>query len=140
MSPQFSYSDLLPIGADKTKYRNLGKAGVSVIKLGDRDFLQVSTEALTLLTETAIHDISHYLRTEHLQQLANILKDPEASPNDRFVALDLLKNANISAGGILPMCQDTGTALVMGKKGQYVLTTSKDEVAISQGIIIMLLS
>jgi fumarate hydratase class I len=134
MSPQFSYSDLLPIGADKTKYRNLGKAGVSVIKLGDREFLQVSPEALTLLTETAIHDISHYLRAEHLQQLANILKDPEASPNDRFVALDLLKNANISAGGILPMCQDTGTALVMGKKGQYVLTTSKDEVAISQGI------
>ena len=134
MSPQFSYSDLLPIGEDKTKYRSLGKDGVSVIKLGDREFLQVAPEALTLLTETAIHDISHYLRTEHLQQLANILKDPEASPNDRFVALDLLKNANISAGGILPMCQDTGTALVMGKKGQYVLTTAKDEVAISQGI------
>ena len=134
MSPQFSYSDLLPIGEDKTKYRSLGKNGVSVIKLGDREFLQVAPEALTLLTETAIHDISHYLRTEHLQHLANILKDPEASPNDRFVALDLLKNANISAGGILPMCQDTGTALVMGKKGQYVLTTAKDEVAISQGI------
>ena len=134
MSPQFSYSELLPIGEDKTKYRNIGKAGVSVIKLGDREFLQVAPEALTLLTETAIHDISHYLRAEHLQQLANILKDPEASPNDRFVALDLLKNANISAGGILPMCQDTGTALVMGKKGQYVLTTAKDEVAISQGI------
>ena len=134
MSPQFSYSDLLPIGEDKTKYRNIGKVGVSVIQLGDREFLQVAPEALTLLTETAIHDISHYLRAEHLQQLANILKDPEASPNDRFVALDLLKNANISAGGILPMCQDTGTALVMGKKGQYVLTTSKDEVAISQGI------
>jgi fumarate hydratase class I len=134
MSPQFSYSDLLPIGEDKTKYRNIGKDGVSVIKLGDREFLQVAPEALTLLTETAIHDISHYLRAEHLQQLANILKDPEASPNDRFVALDLLKNANISAGGILPMCQDTGTALVMGKKGQYVLTTAKDEVAISQGI------
>ena len=134
MAPQFSYSDLLPIGEDKTKYRNLGKVGVSVIKLGDRDFLQVAPEALTLLTETAIHDISHYLRAEHLQQLANILKDPEASPNDRFVALDLLKNANIAAGGILPMCQDTGTALVMGKKGQYVLTTAKDEVAISQGI------
>ena len=134
MAPQFSYSDLLPIGEDKTKYRNLGNTGVSVIKLGDREFLQVAPEALTLLTETAIHDISHYLRAEHLQQLANILKDPEASPNDRFVALDLLKNANIAAGGILPMCQDTGTALVMGKKGQYVLTTSKDEVAISQGI------
>jgi fumarate hydratase class I len=134
MSPQFSYSDLLPIGEDKTKYRNIGKAGVSVVKLGDREFLQVQPEALTLLTETAIHDISHYLRAEHLRQLADILKDPEASPNDRFVALDLLKNANISAGGILPMCQDTGTALVMGKKGQYVLTTAKDEVAISQGI------
>ena len=134
MAPQFSYSDLLPIGEDKTKYRNIGTDGVSVIKLGDREFLQVSPEALTLLTETAIHDISHYLRAEHLQQLANILKDPESSPNDRFVALDLLKNANISAGGILPMCQDTGTALVMGKKGQYVLTTAKDEVAISQGI------
>jgi fumarate hydratase class I len=134
MSPQFSYSDLLPLGEDKTKYRNIGKAGVSVIKLGDREFLQVQPEALTLLTETAIHDISHYLRAEHLQQLANILKDPESSPNDRFVALDLLKNANISAGGILPMCQDTGTALVMGKRGQYVLTTAKDEVAISQGI------
>ena len=134
MAPQFSYSDLLPIGEDKTKYRNIGKDGVSVVKLGDREFLQVAPEALTLLTETAIHDISHYLRAEHLQQLANILKDPEASPNDRFVALDLLKNANISAGGILPMCQDTGTAIVMGKKGQYVLTTAKDEVAISQGI------
>ena len=134
MTPQFSYSDLLPIGEDKTKYRNIGKSGVNVIKLGDKEFLQVSPEALTLLTETAIHDISHYLRAEHLQQLANILKDPESSPNDRFVALDLLKNANISAGGILPMCQDTGTALVMGKKGQYVLTTAKDEVAISQGI------
>ena len=134
MSPQFSYADLLPIGEDKTKYRNIGKAGVSVIKLGDREFLQVEPEALTLLSETAIHDISHYLRAEHLQQLANILKDPEASPNDRFVALDLLKNANISAGGILPMCQDTGTALVMGKRGQYVLTTAKDEFAIAQGI------
>jgi fumarate hydratase class I len=134
MSPQFSYSDLLPLGEDKTKYRNIGKAGVSVIKLGNREFLQVAPEALTLLTETAIHDISHYLRAAHLQQLANILKDPESSPNDRFVALDLLKNANISAGGILPMCQDTGTALVMGKKGQYVLTTAKDEVAIAQGI------
>ena len=134
MSPQFSYADLLPLGEDKTKYRNIGKAGVSVIKLGDREFLQVGPEALTLLSETAIHDISHYLRAAHLQQLANILKDPEASPNDRFVALDLLKNANIAAGGILPMCQDTGTALVMGKKGQNVLTTAKDEVAIAQGI------
>jgi fumarate hydratase class I len=134
MSPNFSYSDLLPIGADTTRYRLVSKDGVSVIKLGDKEFLQVSPEALTLLTETAMHDISHYLRSEHLEQLAKILKDPESSPNDRFVALDLLKNANIAAGGILPMCQDTGTALIMGKKGQYVLTTSKDEVALSQGV------
>jgi fumarate hydratase class I len=134
MSPTFSYSDLLPLGADTTKYRSLGKDGVSVVKLGDKEFLQVTPEAIAKLTEVAIHDINHYLRPEHLQQLANILQDPEASANDRFVALDLLKNANISAGGVLPMCQDTGTALVMGKKGQYVLTESKDEVAIAQGI------
>ena len=134
MAPDFSYSDLLPIGADSTKYRLVSQEGVSVIKLGDKEFLQVEPSALTLLTETAIHDISHYLRTEHLEQLAKILKDPEASANDRFVALDLLKNANIAAGGILPMCQDTGTALIMGKKGQYVLTTAKDEIALSQGV------
>ena len=134
MSPNFSYSDLLPIGADTTKYRLISREGVSVVKLGDKEFLQVEPSALTLLTETAIHDISHYLRSEHLEQLAKILKDPEASANDRFVALDLLKNANIAAGGILPMCQDTGTALIMGKKGQYVLTTAKDEVALSQGV------
>jgi len=134
MSPTFSYSDLLPIGPDTTKYRKIGNEGVSTIKLGDKEFLQIEPIALEKLTETAIHDISHYLRPAHLQQLANIISDPEASPNDRFVAIDLLKNANISAGGILPMCQDTGTAIVMGKKGQYVLTTGKDEIAISQGI------
>ena len=134
MSPTFSYSDLLPIGADTTKYRKIGSEGVSTIKLGDKEFLQIEPIALEKLTETALHDISHYLRPAHLQQLANIISDPEASPNDRFVAIDLLKNANISAGGILPMCQDTGTAIVMGKKGQYVLTTGKDEEAISQGI------
>ena len=134
MAPTFSYSDMLPIGPDTTKYRLLTKEGVSVEKLGDKQFLQVTAEALTLLTETAIHDISHYLRSEHLEQLSKILTDPEASANDRFVALDLLKNANIAAGGILPMCQDTGTALIMGKKGQYVLTSSKDEVALAQGV------
>ena len=132
--PNFSYSDLLPLGDDKTKYRLVSKEGVTVVKLGDKEFLQVEPAALEKLTSEAIHDINHYLRAEHLQQLTNIVKDPEASPNDRFVAIDLLKNANIAAGGILPMCQDTGTALVMGKKGQYVLTTGKDEVAISQGI------
>jgi fumarate hydratase, class I len=132
--PNFSYSDLLPLGEDKTKYRLVSKEGVSVVKLGDKEFLQIEPAALEKLTSEAIHDINHYLRAEHLQQLTNIVKDPESSPNDRFVAIDLLKNANIAAGGILPMCQDTGTALVMGKKGQYVLTTGKDEVAISQGI------
>ena len=134
MSPQFSYSDLLPLGEDSTKYRLLTKDGVSVKKHGDLEFLHVEPSALTALSEVAIHDISHYLRAAHLQQLANILNDPEASPNDRFVATDLLKNANIAAGGILPMCQDTGTALIMGKKGQHVLTSGKDEVALSQGI------
>jgi len=134
MSPTFSYSDMLPLGADTTNYRKLDIDGVTVIKHGDQEFLQVAPEAIAHLTETAIHDINHYLRPDHLQQLANIMADPEASANDRFVALDLLKNANIAAGGVLPMCQDTGTALVMGKKGQYVLTTSKDEVAIAQGV------
>jgi fumarate hydratase class I len=134
MSPTFSYSDLLPLGEDTTQYRHIGNEGVSVVKLGDQEFLQVTPEAIAKLTEEAIHDINHYLRPDHLQQLANIMNDPEASANDRFVALDLLKNANIAAGGVLPMCQDTGTALVMGKKGQYVLTTSKDEVAVAQGV------
>jgi fumarate hydratase, class I len=132
--PNFSYSDLLPLGEDTTKYRLVSREGVSVVQLGDKEFLQVEPSALVKLTSEAIHDINHYLRAEHLQQLTNIVKDPEASPNDRFVAIDLLKNANIAAGGVLPMCQDTGTALVMGKKGQFVLTTGKDEVAISQGI------
>ena len=100
MSPEFTYSDLLPIGPDTTKYRSLGTEGVRTLKVGELEFLEIAPEAIEKLTSTAIHDISHYLRAEHLQQLANILKDPEASPNDRFVALDLLKNANISAGGI----------------------------------------
>jgi fumarate hydratase class I len=134
MAPDFSYSDFLPLGKDSTKYRNLGTAGISTEKIGNREILTISPEAIEALTSTAMHDISHYLRTAHLEQLASILKDPESSPNDRFVALDLLKNANISAGGILPMCQDTGTALVMAKKGQNVFTQSKDEEVISKGI------
>ena len=134
MSPQFTYSDLLPLGEDSTHYRLLTKEGVSVKKHGDLEFLHIEASALSHLSEVAIHDISHYLRAAHLQQLTNILSDPEASPNDRFVATDLLKNANIAAGGVLPMCQDTGTALITGKKGQYVLTSSKDEIALSQGI------
>ena len=132
--PEFIYEDLLPIGEDKTEYRLISKEGVSTFEADGKSFLKVAPEAIRNLTQIAIHDINHYLRSAHLQQLANILSDPESSPNDRFVALDLLKNANISAGGVLPMCQDTGTALVMGKKGQQVLTSERDEVTISRGI------
>ena len=134
MAPEFSYQDLLPIGPDKTEYRLISNEGVSTFTADGRQFLKVSKDAISNLTQVAMHDISHYLRREHLEQLANILKDPESSPNDRFVATDLLKNANISAGGILPMCQDTGTAIVMGKKGQQVLTEEKDEISISRGV------
>jgi fumarate hydratase class I len=134
MAPEFNYSDLLPIGPDQSEYRFLGKEGVEVVEAAGRTFITVSPEAITKLTEEAIHDINHYLRPAHLQQLRNIIDDKDASANDRFVALDLLKNANISAGGILPMCQDTGTALVMGKKGQQVLTTERDEISISRGV------
>ncbi|MSV65506.1 MAG: fumarate hydratase, partial [Actinobacteria bacterium] len=132
--PEFTYEDLLPIGPDTTQYRKISSDGVSTFTAEGMEFLKVSPEAIANLTEVAIHDISHYLRSEHLQQLQNILKDPESSPNDRFVAIDLLKNANISAGGVLPMCQDTGTAIVMGKKGQRVLTSEKDEISVSKGV------
>jgi fumarate hydratase class I len=128
--PQFDYTDLLPTGPADTPYRLLTTDGVSV----DGDFVRVQPEALRLLTETAMRDIAHLLRPGHLQQLRTILDDPEASPNDRFVALDLLKNANIAAGGVLPMCQDTGTAIVMGKRGQQVLTRGRDEEHISRGV------
>ena len=132
--PEFIYEDLLPIGEDETEYRLVSNEGVSTFEADGRTFLKVSPEAIRKLTEVAMHDISHYLRSDHLAQLAKILRDPESSPNDRFVALDLLKNANISAGGILPMCQDTGTAIIMGKKGQQVLTSERDEVTISRGV------
>jgi len=132
--PEFNYEDLLPIGPDETEYRLVTTEGVSTFAAQGMEFLQVGPEAITALTAEAIHDISHYLRSAHLQQLKNILDDVEASPNDRFVALDLLKNANIAAGGVLPMCQDTGTAIVMGKKGQRTLTSEKDEVSISRGV------
>ncbi|MFD6881085.1 fumarate hydratase [Rhodococcus sp. NPDC060084] len=131
----FLYEDLLPIGEDPTEYRLLTSEGVSTVEGPDgRTFLKVEPEALRLLTETALHDISHYLRTDHLKQLASILDDPEASDNDKFVALDLLKNANIAAAGVLPMCQDTGTAIVMGKRGQQVLTPGDDEESIARGV------
>ncbi|WTW95300.1 fumarate hydratase [Streptomycetaceae bacterium NBC_01309] len=128
------YTDLLPLGEDTTPYRLVTSEGVSTFEAGGRRFLQVEPEAMTLLAREAMRDIAHLLRPGHLAQVAKILDDPEASPNDRFVALDLLKNANIAAGGVLPMCQDTGTAIVMGKRGQHVLTDGRDEEHLSLGI------
>lgn len=132
--PEFAYTDLLPLGEDTTPYRLVTSEGVSTFEADGRTFLKVEPEALRKLAAEAMHDISHYLRPAHLAQLRRILDDPEASPNDRFVALDLLKNANIAAAGVLPMCQDTGTAIVMGKRGQNVLTQGGDEAALSHGI------
>ncbi|MCX9191565.1 fumarate hydratase [Carbonactinospora thermoautotrophica] len=137
--PDFAFTEILPLGPDQTPYRLLTTEGISTFEAGDRRFLQVEPEVLTLLTREAMRDIAHLLRPSHLRQLRDILDDPEASPNDRFVALDLLKNANIAAGGVLPMCQDTGTAIVMGKKGELVLTGGpanavSDEEAISRGV------
>lgn len=132
---EFAYEDLLPIGPDRTEYRLLSTEGVSTVEgPGGRTFLQVSPQALQTLTDEAMHDIAHYLRPAHLAQLRRIIDDPDASNNDRFVALDLLKNANIAAGGVLPMCQDTGTAIVMGKRGQHVLSEGADEAAIARGV------
>ncbi|MBB4917939.1 fumarate hydratase [Streptosporangium saharense] len=132
--PEFDYTDLLPLGPDETEYRLISTEGVRVVEAAGRRFLEVDPEALRLLTETAIHDISHYLRSSHLAQLRKIIEDPESSGNDRFVALDLLKNASISASGVLPMCQDTGTAIVMGKRGRHVLTDGADAEHISHGV------
>jgi fumarate hydratase class I len=130
----FTYSDLLPIGPDQTEYRLVSEEGVSSFEAGGERFLRVAPEALTRLTSEAMHDIAHYLRPAHLAQLRRIIDDPDSSANDRFVALDLLKNANIAAAGVLPMCQDTGTAIVMGKKGERVLTGRDDGEAISRGV------
>jgi fumarate hydratase class I len=132
--PDFQYSDLLPTGRDDTPYRLVSTEGVSTFEANGRTFLQVDPAALRLLTSEAMHDIAHYLRPAHLAQLRTIIDDPEASGNDRFVALDLLKNVNISAGGVLPMCQDTGTAIVMGKKSEGVLTGADDGEWISRGV------
>ncbi len=130
----FQFSELLPLGPDTTEYRFIGTEGVSTFDTPEGTFLKVDPSAIVTLTEHAMSDIAHLLRPGHLQQLADILTDPEASDNDRFVALDLLKNASISAGGVLPMCQDTGTAIVKGKKGQFVFTGGNDEEAISRGV------
>jgi fumarate hydratase class I len=128
------YSEMFPLGEDTTDYRKLSSDHVGMEKFRGQDVLTIAPEALTELTETAFRDISHLLRPSHLQQLRNILDDETASKNDHFVAYDLLKNAGISAGGVLPMCQDTGTAIIMGKKGQHVFTGVDDEEAISRGV------
>ena len=131
---QFSFTELLPTGADETTYRRLSSDGVTNHASFGRKFLEVEPQLLTVLTSAATHDIAHLLRPAHLRQLRSILDDPEASPNDRYVARDLLKNACIAAGGVLPMCQDTGTAIVMGKRGQHVLTDGRDEEHIARGV------
>jgi len=130
----FQFQDMLPLGKDETPYRLVTNDHVTTIEAAGRTFLKVDIEGLTLLAREAMRDIAHLLRPGHLAQLARILEDAEASPNDRFVAMELLRNANIAAGFILPSCQDTGTAIVMGKKGQYVLTEGNDEAALAKGI------
>ncbi|MEW5850507.1 MAG: fumarate hydratase [Myxococcota bacterium] len=130
----FQFQDMLPLGKDETTYRLVSKDHVSTFDAAGKTFLRVEPQALTLLTREAMRDIAHLLRPSHLAQLRKILDDKEASPNDRFVALDLLRNANIAAGGVLPSCQDTGTAIVMGKKGQLVFTGGGDEEAIARGV------
>jgi fumarate hydratase class I len=132
--PEFAYQDLLPVGPDETPYQLLTTDHVSTFEADGRRFLRVDTEALRLLTRQAMLDIAHLLRPGHLAQLASILDDPEASPNDRFVAVELLKNACIAAGGVLPSCQDTGTAIVKAKKGEQVLTGGGDREAIARGV------
>ncbi len=130
----FEFQEILPLGHDDTPFRLVTRDHVSTFEAQGKTFLKVEPEALTLLAKEAMRDIAHLLRPGHLAQVRKILDDPEASSNDRFVALDLLKNAVISAQGILPMCQDTGTAIVMGKKGQYVFTGGGDEAALARGI------
>src|SRR5690242_21806574 len=131
--PPYRHTPLFPLGKDSAPYRKLTAEGVRVEKVLGREVVVVEREALRLLSEAAFTDINHLLRPGHLKQLAGILADPEASDNDKFVAYDLLKNANISAGGVLPMCQDTGTAIIMGKKGRLIWTEGDDEAALAEG-------
>lgn len=131
---EFEFTEILPLGKDEVEYRLVTTQGVSTFETPQGTFLKVSPEAITRITQEAMREIAHFLRTSHLQQLRNILDDPEASDNDRFVALDLLKNSAIAAGGVLPMCQDTGTAIIKGKKGQFVFTGGGDEEAIARGV------
>ena len=134
-----AHNDLFPLGPDTTDYRRVGEGQedslISNQKLGDHDVLVIKEEALRLMADEAFRDINHYLRASHLQQLRNILDDEEASANDRFVALEYLKNASIAAAGVLPMCQDTGTAIIMGKKGKNVFVDGSEEDALAQGVM-----
>ena len=132
--PDFKYTEILPLGEDQTTYRKISDSGFKLEKIGNYEFLSIDEDTIKKLTFEAMHDCQHYLRTAHLKQLRKILDDPEASNNDKFVALDLLKNANISAGGVLPMCQDTGTVIITGKKGSRVLTNFHDDKVVSEGV------
>ena len=135
MPTTFEYTDVLPLAKDtETEYRLVTSDGVKLIEAGDRKFLEIAPETLTLLAKEAVRDIQHLLRPSHLAQLRKIIDDPEASGNDRFVAMDLLRNAAISSGGVLPMCQDTGTAIIMGKRSETVLTGGNDEEALARGV------
>ena len=131
--PEYQHTPLFPLGKDDTKYRLLTSEGVKVETVMGKQVVTVSREAMRLLAEEAFNDINHLLRPAHLQSLRNILDDKDATGNDKFVAYDLLKNANIAAGGVLPMCQDTGTAIIMGKKGRFIWTEGDDEAALAEG-------
>src|SRR6266478_6476694 len=133
LSPPYRHSPLFPLGKDNTPYRKLSSDGVRLEKIMGEDAVVISREALRALAEAAFADINHLLRPAHLKQLRAILDDPEASDNDKFVAYDFLKNANIAAGGVLPMCQDTGTAIIMGTKGRLIWTGGDDEAALAEG-------
>src|SRR5262249_28337391 len=133
ITPPYKHTPLFPLGKDSAPYRKLTAEGVRLEKVAGRDMLVVAREALRALAEAAFTDINHLLRPGHLAQLRAIVEDPEASDNDKFVAYDFLKTANIAAGGVLPMCQDTGTAIIMGKKGRLVFTDGDDEAALAEG-------
>ena len=132
-TPAYKHTPLFPLGPDKNAYRRVTSDGVKIETVMGREAITVTHEALRALAEAAFTDINHLLRPAHLKQLRKILDDPEASDNDKFVAYDFLKNANIAAGGVLPMCQDTGTAIIMGKKGRAVFTAGDDEAALAEG-------
>src|SRR6478735_1810376 len=131
--PPYKHTPLFPLGKDTTTYRKLTAEGVRIETILGREMVVVSHEAMRTLSEAAFTDINHLLRPAHLASLRSIVDDAEATDNDKFVAYDLLKNANIAAGGVLPMCQDTGTAIIMGKKGRGIFTEGDDEAALAEG-------